>query len=455
MAGLISRIEDLVEDGTPSWTTTHVIARGTPRYTDKGLKGTLRYGHRVGSFLPNIQAENRMRLAADVSPDSQSATLDRIVDGLVPGSLVMLDERELQSVVDVNYDSTSIQTTFGIQKAHTMGSSVDLFGEPLQVVGVFEQPATTELIVRGRYQVLVGDKLWIQSEPDLLLSGQDYEVVATQGYQPSMQEWDSVLIFSGRLPAKVIAGSTVYLRAYPAYRSPLVYVPTVSRVPYPLGPFLLDYQSGQMTERSDPRETLSIQTFDNVGVPYEPYPVKAAKNHPVVRVSIHQSSFLWWRVLAGQMTYRTDKLVLRCDERGRAYIWTDLTPAWAGPAAWRTRVRWRSGSSVNLSYRFFPDETRLAGTGSGGAYSTVIIKMNQTSNRVALMLTGQPGAEIEMDGWNVYQRAAVGDDPEYLGEVARVQYGLVAETIGHQEWQGSSNSVQAVFPYTGGCTHSA
>ncbi len=525
----------------PYWTTMHVVPRGNPKFPDKTLHGTARYALKVGSFLPNLQPDNRATLLAPAQPASQTIQVDRLPDGMSPGSLIKINSQELQQVFDVDSDAKTITTTFDIQTEYAAGTPVDLFAEPYRVVGAPSGPApaflllqqgttfiqatamlpgsrgnnltfsisipTTDsplqietsatgiavqaevaggavvtnwgdlvtainalaakpfglaitsgsatqtverygpvgfiggveaqLTVRGRFDVLLGDKLWIQSDPNLLLSGVEYEVSFVQANTTSMSLRNSVVGLNVALPVGAIADdSVVYLRAYPAYRSPVVRVPDVNRAPYPIGPFVLDYVSGSMNDRPDQPEFLSVQTFDVTGAPIDPYPRLVRKNTPVIGVPIHQSAFLFFNVHSGSCFYRNQRVILRTDEHGKCLIWADLLPAWTGPFAWQARMRFVSGSSLRVRYQFFPNEPVEAGFGGGGISKNLTFEIpgGVESTRLLLILQGEPNGEIEMDGWNCVR-----------DEVARVQYGIVAERVGRTDWQANSIQLKPYF----------
>ncbi len=541
MPGIISKTEDLVQNVAPEWTSVKVTPRGVPRFPDQSLRGQIRYAIRVGSFLPNIQPDNRVKLVAPIQARSQEIEVDRIVDGMVAGSLVLIDGREIQLIADVMRNVNKLVTINLIKSDHDINSTIDLFGEPYQSTGVsiafpkaslvvtqgsnvmsleartggvrgnamtitvvvpstastpfsltvvglavtvsletdgaslpitsFQQvidainakptspfnasfdgttsdvptafgptnlaggSETTQIAVRGRFPVLPGDQLWIQSDPELLLSGTNYNVVSVQGYSQSLALYNSVVTLDQPIPRDLDINDIVYLRAFPGYKSPVVNVPASRRLPLPMGPFVVDYVSGRFTDGASPVETLSLQTFDGLDNPVSgPYPMVVQKNEPVLPVPIHQSSFLFFKRYRGTVTYRNGKLVLRNDDRGRCMIFMDLVPAWSGPIAWQTRITFASPAFNTVLYRFFPNDLVIAGGGGGNASSTLTFEMTSTnaaSNRLAIMTSGEPNAEIEMDGWNV-----VGQ------QVEKIQYGTSIQQIGAFDWQAGGLQIK-------------
>lgn len=299
---------------------------------------------------------------------------------------------------------------------------------------------TSTIAVRGRFHVLVGDKLWIQSNEELLLSGTDHTVVAVEGYSNSLSLINSVVVLDRPIPRDLTIGSQLFLRGFPAYRSNVLNVPHSRRMGLPIGPFVVDYASGRFTDGPSPRETLSLQTFDGLDNPVSgPYPTAVHKNTPVLGGPIHQSSFLFFDRYRGTVTYRNDRLVMRNDDRGRCEIFFDLVPGWDGPAAWKTRIRFASPTVNSFYFRFEPNPTDFAagasGSGNNSVTATIELKAGQQrATRLVLVTSGEPGAEIEMDGWDV-----VGQQVESL------QYGLTSEQVGPNDWQAGSIQLKPYF----------
>jgi len=183
------------------------------------------------------------------------------------------------------------------------------------------------------------------------------------------------------------------------------------------------------------------------------FPIAIKKNHPVLRLPIHQSAFLFFRRYCGTITYRNDKFVMRNDDRGRCEIWIDLIPTWPAPVtgqqdlSWTTRVTFASPTVNSLYYQFepneiprvtgFPDQLQSAGSGSGNISTNVQITLavgQQDATRLRLITSGDPGAEIEMDSWNCSGQ-----------QVERLQYGLSARQVGSFDWQSGSMQLKPYF----------
>ena len=433
---LIQRIEDLVQRVAPLWSTVHVVPRGTPRMMDPQLRGTLRYGQRLGSYLPNIQPHNRVALIAPAQQDSQTLALDRIVDGIHPGSLISIDQRDLQEVFDVDIQTAAIQTTTMLKLDHDAGAAVDVFATQLRVVGPFSA-GQTQLQVRGPFKVLPGDRVWIQADQTLLGSGIDYRVLAiTSQYTQSLDLWNSTVELEHPLPRDLTTDDIVYLRGYPGYLSNVVGIPLDSRGPYPLGPFVVDHVSGRLSAGNDVDETLSLQRFDFIGNALDLQPYIAGKNTPVCNLSIHQSSFLFWRLYRGTLNYRDGKLLMRADSQGRFQLWTELVPPMVGPVTWSSRVTFNSGLPNKLFVQFHPSAQVLAGSGAGGASQVVDFTLPAgESTRITLTSSGPPNAEIEMGSWNVAGAS----------ETYSLQYGLMAVAQGPAVWQSGSLMIKPYF----------
>ena len=570
MTGLITRAEDLIQGVAPEWTTVRVVPRGVPRHVDRNLRGIARYAERVGSFLPNLRPDVRVRSTQPIQALSQQIPVDRLVDGMLPGSLVQLDEREIQMVQDVLRDTNTLQTVNLIKSNYDTESTVDLYAEPyvstgysiarpkanlsltqglttLSIEAVVGGPGgnlisveiriptlasqalqlsvgPTSLVlssatdedalalttvqqavdlindsnlspvraafagpdatlwaegpsqlsggadlntigVRGRWPVLLGDQIIIQSDPTLLLSGSHYTVVAVQGHSTSLSLHNTIVVLDQPIPRDLVIDDVVYLRAYPAYRSELVDMPTPRKTSYPIGPVVVDYVSGRFTEGKSPVETLQLQTFDSMGDWIDqPYPVMVPKNHPILRVPIHQSSFLFFNRYRGTITYRNDQFVMRNDDRGRCEIWIDLIPSWPAPLVgtsdlvWSARVRFASPELNSIYYRFWPNigptlpgsPNQMIPAASGAQNEAVNVLFgikagSMAATRLSLITVGKPNAEVEMDGWQILGQTHNEFWNTEGQQTEQLQYGVTIRQVGAYDHQAGSLMVKPYF----------
>ena len=430
---LIERIEDLVQKVAPLWTNVHIVPRGAPRMLDPQLRGSVRFCQRLGSYLPNLQPQNRFQLTASAEQDSQLLKLDQVTDGLKPGNLLMVGN-DLQEILDCDRQLLTVQTTTKLKTNHAAAEAVQLFGEQLRIVGPVTA-GTKDIQVRGRYKVLPGDTVWIQADSTLLRSGTDYKVVAiTTQYTASLDLWNSSIQLDIGIPRDMAIDDLLYLRGYPGYLSGVIDVPVDSRAATPLGPFVVDYVSGRLADGQDVKETLSLQRFQYDGTAIDAQPVIVGKNHPVTNVAIHQSSFLFFRRYLGTLTYRDDRLIMRNDASGRCQIWVELVPGLVGPVTWRSTVRFVSGDTNNVFVQFWPAVQQFVGGDNGGNSQLLSFQMpTGEANRITITTVGPPFAEIEMGQWTP------------TVETTAIQYGLQAEAVGPARWQAGSLQMKPMF----------
>lgn len=450
MTGIIRRTEDLLRGIAPEWTVQRVVSRGTSRFVDVQMRGLLRYGNRIGSHLPNVQPRNTAGLRQAASAKTQTLALDDLTDDWLPRSLVRVDSRELHELFDVDRANRSVVLTDVLAGTYPAGSQVALFGEPFRIAGPVAKGAT-EIPVRGRFPVLPGDRLWIQADPDLRLSGVDYQVDRLfQPYTRSLSLYNSSVVLADPIPRDLSIDDVVYLRVLPGYRSEVVDVPTTFRSPEPFGPFVVDYRSGRFTDQVDPEERLAVETLrydDQPADPGDPLPRSVPKNHPVIRCTISRTSPLFWNRLRGTCTYRAGWLVLRADDRGRCTVWTDLVPEWPGPARWTARVRYVAANPVGVVYRFWPQAQVTLPGGSGGQLGSISLELSPgLANRLVLSITGQPGAELEVADFQ-YDGRETGWAQRYgpTDEVTRLRYSLAADVTGPAGWQAGSLQCKPYF----------
>ncbi len=436
---IIRQSEDIIQAAAPSWTTIHVVPRSVPITPDKNLRGVVRYGERVGTFLPNISPENSMKTSQDLQPTLPDIPVARLLSDLVQNALVSINGQEIHQVFDINRDISTIQSVSDVQRFYPAGTPVELVGTPLRVVG---QPIGALITLRGKYRVQLGDTIIIRTDENLLLSSMEYKVVALQGWASTTSEWDSVVVLDQNVPSVTKDESMVWLKAHPAYISNVIRIASSSVY---TGPFVVDYVSGSMNELPDQPEQLMLQRFGILNEPLDPYPVAIEKNHPVINMPIHHSAFRFFKVHHGSVFIRKQRIVLKADSDGKCLIWMPLEPAWSGKVNWRSRVSCVAPSTVTLQYRFENGEesvtTSLAASVAPGTTTSADFLLNGESTLLKIMIQGSPNAELEMSDWDV----VTDGDATYENQTNSILYGYVAERYGKTSWQGGSVMLKPYF----------
>ncbi len=443
MPGTLRKIEALAQAVAPEWTSVRVVPRTVPAHVDRQMRGNVRHGRLLGNPLPNLFPENQTMLTQLASIQQTSIIVKQVIPGMEPGCLLSMGLRELVLVADVVEGERKIIATDNLLVSHEEGEQVDLFAEPVTVIGPTPLPILASddtrnkiLDIRSKYRIIAGDQLYILTDVTNIRSGIEYTVDIAEQLPDSGSLTTVRVTLDQAIPRDIAANDIVYLRAFPAYYSPRVNLPQHSRAPIPLGPFVVDYASGRYDDQPSVPETMDVHFYGGNGDLLD-YPARMTKNQPFVNVPIHQSSLIFWDKLRGSINYRNDRFVLKCDSAGRAVLKTELVPAWPTGHSWTVKVTGRGGSGIAVRYSFHPNEYKTAGSAIEGLTIPMVFSLEdgeEPATKLEIVLSGPPGSEVEMGVWIPMSPAAT-----------KVQYTLSGRVVGNGIWQTGSLMVKPYF----------
>lgn len=150
--GRIRTIFELVNGKLPSYNSAFLKARGVAHPIDTFLTGTLRFSRKVGSPLPIWLPDNQMSLSQGAH---RSDTLLKVSDSsswVRIGSKLRLDGRLTVLVEDILDDGFTLSLRDPIILPYDAGTTVDLYGHPLEVNGTYTpSPTTSPTMVRDTF----------------------------------------------------------------------------------------------------------------------------------------------------------------------------------------------------------------------------------------------------------------------------------------------------------------
>lgn len=144
MAGLISRIGEVLNSELPTDSSLETRVMGVALPVDPFITGSTRFARKRGDFTSTVMADNTTSLASVGNINGQTLLTNEILDSIVPGSRLLIQDTELVTVDDFSTDVKKSQMTIRIHEKlrtqHPVGSKVLLYGHPIEVTGL--QPGT-------------------------------------------------------------------------------------------------------------------------------------------------------------------------------------------------------------------------------------------------------------------------------------------------------------------------
>lgn len=135
--GRLRRIFELANAKLPSYNGAFIKARGIAHPIDVFLSGRLRFARKVGSPMPIWLPENQTTLAARANFTSSRLELVDIIPWIVVGSKLRIAPGAFVFVDDILEDGRVVTTTETLTTTFDIGTTVDLFGHPLELNGTF------------------------------------------------------------------------------------------------------------------------------------------------------------------------------------------------------------------------------------------------------------------------------------------------------------------------------
>lgn len=135
--GRLRRIFELANAKLPSYNGAFIKTRGIAHPIDIFLSGRLRFARKVGSPMPIWLPENQTTLAARANFTSTRLELVDVIPWIVLGSKLRIAPGAFVFVEDILEDGRVISTTEALTTTFEIGTTVDLYGHPLELNGTF------------------------------------------------------------------------------------------------------------------------------------------------------------------------------------------------------------------------------------------------------------------------------------------------------------------------------
>lgn len=332
--------EDLLNRNLPHHVLGRVTFEGLAIPLDKFMVGEARFVRRLGSIFPIMTPNNSMRLAKSVQQNDSTIYVTRLLPELAPGMLVSFNGKEIQRVSDTQYDLVNMESKVilarGILGTRYSAESTVVYAHafPVSIINVVSIGAAT--VVVGTTSLLVhGDVLVDLADSDVPGSGVEYEVLGlTILTDDPLTHYRTYSLTLDRAVAYARSVTdTYYIRAYPAYRSikiPLPTQPTEALLDN-VGPFLWDVAEGRLHDGiNHPKVTLAVETTSSAYLPLDTMAV-TSKNTPYLRTPIRSDAFIFWTFEMGGVEVDSNRAVVVCDSNGDALLLKELSPEWYSP----------------------------------------------------------------------------------------------------------------------------
>jgi len=460
----LSRIANLITNNVPLHQTATLVPRGYAIPVDMSLHGVTRFARRLGGTFSVLTPHNTMAISQAVKQGDASIYVIEPIQNMPVGSIVSFLGRESHFVSDVVTHSDGKQS---VELASSTG--VLALGYPIDTsLYLHSVPVTTTLAasvggvtlaVSSVFRIVLGDSIELLADQGITGSVVAYTVTGIPSAVETSSPYLYTLGLSPPLTRDVALGETIYLRAFPAFLSDLIPLPTQPNVfGGSVGPFLWDILEGRMHDGVDPvTTTLAMETVSSGYMTLDALAV-ISKNTPHWRVALESSAFLFFDLIHGTLDFYqgASRLVQGIfDTEGDFLISKEVRPAFQD-------VTWRAaflalGGDVSIRIGFHlkdpPSATPTPPTGYTYDASLRVYFKDFVCNSASVhseIIASPPGYLCDRIDLGAYQDSgATGvvlrDWSQAGGKSSWVRYTIVGRVHGDYVWGSSGLLVKPIF----------
>lgn len=437
--GRLNRIEQVVNDTISHYSHVKIFPRGLPRFADSSLRGSVRFGKRTGNTISLISPDNTYKFGVVPQTRDNKLVLANITPWIIPDCILSLGpEREIHKVDDVI--DTTVLLKNPISQTYTLQDKILLHSFPM-LSSVDISNGDTYIVVKSHYPIANGDVFAYLQTETLLQSLTEIDIVKATRLGTTSSPYYSILYglqLAKPIQKTILSNSTIYLRAYPAYFSYGIRVPTALFTSEPIGPFLIDLISGRLLEGSEFNETLAIKTINRTGgyiigdsTSYQ----TVDKNFVLINRSIPAHAPMFWDLAEGTMRLTPTKIVFKVDPVKKIFCTgIKCIPHLPTGQSWKINVMSNDDCTIRFIFQpNLPQEFNLVAN----------IPQNITVN----IPVGDDITDIEINISGIADvcQVAMSDWTPLKDTVEQIEYSLIVRATGIATYQSSGLMIKPYF----------
>ena len=434
----LQRIEEIV-NGTIVPTHVKIMPRGLPTFVDSLLRGTARFAKRTGNSVSVLNTDNTYRFATAAQKLDTKVEIAATSKWIHPGTIVSLGpSKELHLVDDVS--DTTVFLKNQLRLSYSTLDSLLLYAYPL-LVAVDAAKGDTVITVKSHYKMGNGDVFAYLQTHGLIQSITETRATEAVYLGTTADPFNTYLYYlylEKPLGRDIQASSTAYMRAYPAYFSPVVRVPNALFTAEPIGPFLVDLFGGRLLEGKTPKETLAIKTINRTGayvLGNTSVYVTVPKNTTIFERPIAAHAPIFWDLAEGVMRMTPNRTLMKVNEKGQFSVGLKCVPNIPSGQSWNISVKVSEDCTIRWYFNPYPFQefSFLAGTTTTVTVSTPVMSDPIDSLEINI-LANSPQCEVQLSGWTPASNT-----------IETMEYSIVVEAMGEATYQTTGLLIKPYF----------
>lgn len=344
--GYFKSVQEFTRKLLPQHIAGNVIDRTELFNMDSFLTGYARFCKKLGSGYSVLVPDNGMVLDEDASKGSKRITVRYIPESLQAGQLIQLVQREIVRVISIDEINKYVYLESGLNYNYTKNEPVFIYGEFCRCIGSYDR-GSLSIVLSTMHKIFEGDVLRIDSTENGLWK--EYTVASTIYLDQEVEDdyadnlYGYQVTFTEPLEENIVDGDWIVLRAFPAYESDYLAMPEVMSLPIsPVGPYVLDWLSGETSEKVEGVAVTEVATYQIYDVGKTAITEKATltKNTPIQTARLTSDMLLFGNVGKGYVNFDGRNLIAEIGSDNEFYMQLPLRPRWSGGQLnlWNIRV---------------------------------------------------------------------------------------------------------------------
>lgn len=443
MARYLSRVFDYLNRLLPTHNQSNVTPRNVVLVKDRFLTGIARFARKYSNDVAILVPHNKVETTERIQANGANFTISEDLPSLSPGDIVVLESRERFYVSTFDHETLEGTFTEVSGTGHASGSTFTHHSVPITLIGLSGPPpawdSNTTIEVESLFPIYAGDVIGLPepSAVDNPYALAEVGVVSQTTIGPVLGVYTITMeldiIYRDWADRDYSSGQFLYLRAYPAYRSPPIVLPKWYTGEQ-WGPLVVDWFSGNLLDTVQAEEQFNLDVLDPIfTVIYSINDV--GKNHVVWNAPIHNSIPLFWRSWRADVNYRKGYTVVKSQGDGHAQLSTELVPPMEARNMWSLNIK--TFSDTTFRYRFHPNPWKEHVIPAGSdAYVPIGVDTGEDTS---------PRLQMSFDFDDDTGEAWLGNWQDTTQTVSIIQYEIVAKVLGGFSWSSSGVLVKPYF----------
>ena len=301
--GYLERIKGLLHTQLPDYTSAQLAYRGTTLPLDPSMTGYTRFGYRLGNTAAVLRSNAWTKLLQPVVQNSTVLYPNDIPLWVDTGVAITIGKQSIHTIDLIDRDNGYLMVEEGLAAPFSADTPLVYHATPIVVDGDHPAIIPNELTFRSIWKVFIGDWIGIEGERAAINSITEYQVstITQIAYDGTYYTYQALL--SEDIPRDILDGERAFLVCNVAYESLDVIVPTTPAAYYQLiGPFVVDWFSGEMLDNVHAEETYTLETYSASGSIINARQT-VDKNHVVLKAPLQGSFPLFWNCSRGYLNY--------------------------------------------------------------------------------------------------------------------------------------------------------